>query len=106
MSCAMRLLKHQNVRSNSKKGVSPPLLRAGRTPHPNPPPGVPEGGDERLGKRDGPVFLGPVSPGFLVALVILLLAPSAARAVKVADITRLGGQRSNVLIGYGLIYGL
>src|SRR5216117_1284967 len=42
------------------------------------------------------------------ALVILcrLLFTSAASAVKVADITRIGGQRSNVLTGLGLVYGL
>jgi len=43
----------------------------------------------------------------LVALIAtVLLLPAPARAVKIADITRLGGQRSNVLTGYGLIYGL
>jgi flagellar P-ring protein precursor FlgI len=34
----------------------------------------------------------------------LLTAP--AYAVKIADITRIGGQRSNVLTGLGLVYGL
>lgn len=41
----------------------------------------------------------------LSILAILILA-SPAYAVKVADITRIGGQRSNVLTGLGLIYGL
>jgi flagellar P-ring protein precursor FlgI len=40
-----------------------------------------------------------------VIFLILLLAQSA-RAVKIADITRLGGQRTNVLTGLGLVYGL
>ena len=42
---------------------------------------------------------------FCVILFVLLIA-SKARAVKVADITRLGGQRTNVLTGLGLVYGL
>jgi flagellar P-ring protein precursor FlgI len=41
----------------------------------------------------------------LVMLAVLLLTPHAS-AVKVADITRIGGQRSNVLTGLGLVYGL
>lgn len=40
----------------------------------------------------------------LIALVVLL--PSTASAVKIADITRIGGQRTNVLTGTGLVYGL
>ena len=39
-------------------------------------------------------------------LITLLLAPSAALAVKVADITRIDGQRTNVLTGLGLVIGL
>jgi flagellar P-ring protein precursor FlgI len=39
-------------------------------------------------------------------LAAILLWPRTTWAVKIADITRLGGQRSNVLTGYGLIYGL
>ncbi len=35
-----------------------------------------------------------------------VLAASAARGVKVADITRISGQRSNILTGLGLVYGL
>src|SRR6266550_4976795 len=42
---------------------------------------------------------------FCVILFALLIA-SEVRAVKVADITRLGGQRTNVLTGLGLVYGL
>src|SRR3954471_19185830 len=42
---------------------------------------------------------------WIVILVCLLLAPPAM-AVKIADITRLSGQRSNVLTGWGLVYGL
>src|SRR5689334_14978504 len=40
-----------------------------------------------------------------LALAICLLAKPAF-AVKVCDITRLGGQRTNVLTGYGLVFGL
>jgi len=39
-------------------------------------------------------------------LIALLALAIDARAVKVADITRLGGQRSNVLTGIGLVFGL
>jgi flagellar P-ring protein precursor FlgI len=42
----------------------------------------------------------------LTVFVTLLLAASRAHAVKVADITRIGGQRSNVLTGLGLVVGL
>lgn len=42
---------------------------------------------------------------WLVILVCVLSAPVAS-AVKIADITRLSGQRSNVLSGLGLVYGL
>lgn len=38
--------------------------------------------------------------------LILILIASPAFAVKVADITRLNGQRTNVLTGLGLVYGL
>src|SRR4051795_2295216 len=43
-----------------------------------------------------------------VALIslILLFPVATAHAVKVADITRLSGQRTNVLTGLGLVYGL
>lgn len=40
-----------------------------------------------------------------IAFVLAIFAAPAG-AVKVADITRIGGQRSNVLTGLGLIYGL
>jgi flagellar P-ring protein precursor FlgI len=39
-------------------------------------------------------------------LLLVLLAASPALAVKVADITRISGQRSNVLTGMGLVVGL
>lgn len=39
-------------------------------------------------------------------LILVLCFPSGALAVKVADITRIGGQRTNVLTGLGLVYGL
>jgi flagellar P-ring protein FlgI len=43
-----------------------------------------------------------------IPLILLALACLAApaSAVKVADITRLGGQRTNILTGLGLVYGL
>src|SRR3982751_4586538 len=40
-----------------------------------------------------------------ILLFILSLTP-AAQAVKVADITRISGQRTNVLTGLGLVVGL
>ena len=44
---------------------------------------------------------------FLAILIATVcLTGARADAVKVADITRLGGQRSNVLTGLGLVYGL
>jgi flagellar P-ring protein precursor FlgI len=39
-------------------------------------------------------------------IILLLVIASPALGVKVADITRIGGQRSNVLTGLGLVYGL
>lgn len=42
----------------------------------------------------------------LTALLVTVLAASPVLAVKVGDITRLGGQRTNVLTGLGLVYGL
>ena len=42
----------------------------------------------------------------LFAVAAGLLSTSPAFGVKVADITRLGGQRTNVLTGVGLVYGL
>jgi flagellar P-ring protein precursor FlgI len=42
----------------------------------------------------------------ILAAVAAMLSPRAAFAVKVADITRLGGQRPNVLTGLGLVVGL
>jgi flagellar P-ring protein precursor FlgI len=41
----------------------------------------------------------------IIAILMLATAPSAF-AVKVADITRIGGARTNVLIGQGLVVGL
>ena len=41
-----------------------------------------------------------------VILLLALLVSQTALAVKIADITRLGGQRTNVLTGLGLVYGL
>lgn len=42
----------------------------------------------------------------LLIALIALAAPRAALAVKVADITRLSGQRPNILTGLGLVVGL
>ena len=42
----------------------------------------------------------------LLTALLTILAPRDARAVKVADITRLSGQRPNVLTGLGLVVGL
>jgi flagellar P-ring protein precursor FlgI len=42
----------------------------------------------------------------LIILALLALFPAATLAVKVADITRIGGQRTNQLVGIGLVYGL
>ena len=39
-----------------------------------------------------------------VLLIAFLAAP--AGAVKIADITRIGGERTNILTGLGLVYGL
>jgi flagellar P-ring protein precursor FlgI len=36
----------------------------------------------------------------------LVIGPTQAFAVKVADITRIGGERTNILTGLGLVYGL
>src|SRR5438477_3535861 len=41
-----------------------------------------------------------------IPIVLLLLLARPALAVKIADITRISGQRSNVLTGLGLVYGL
>src|SRR5438105_12949410 len=43
-----------------------------------------------------------------LAIISLLVFLTSSRgfAVKVADVTRLGGQRTNILTGLGLVYGL
>src|SRR5690606_35651111 len=43
---------------------------------------------------------------YLTILLLLAFGAGPAYAVKIADITRLGGQRSNILTGLGLVYGL
>src|SRR3954469_25730410 len=43
---------------------------------------------------------------FILAAVVGLLVPRPSYAVKIADVTRIGGQRTNVLTGLGLVYGL
>jgi flagellar P-ring protein precursor FlgI len=45
------------------------------------------------------------NPLIIFAFVVLAVAGSA-RATKIADITRLSGQRTNMLTGLGLVYGL
>ncbi|MDQ3441567.1 MAG: flagellar basal body P-ring protein FlgI, partial [Planctomycetota bacterium] len=42
----------------------------------------------------------------VIILIALLATTRPAFAVKVADITRLSGQRSNLLTGFGLVIGL
>src|SRR3954466_12989337 len=42
----------------------------------------------------------------IAILFCTLVLARSALAVKVADITRIGGQRTNVLTGLGLVYGL
>lgn len=42
---------------------------------------------------------------FILACLLLFLTADA-QAVKIADVTRLSGQRTNVLTGLGLVYGL
>jgi flagellar P-ring protein precursor FlgI len=42
----------------------------------------------------------------LVIATGLVIGPGNALAVKVADITRIGGERTNILTGLGLVYGL
>jgi flagellar P-ring protein precursor FlgI len=41
-----------------------------------------------------------------ILILVCLLFARPALAVKIADITRISGQRSNVLTGLGLVYGL
>src|SRR5437870_6014173 len=42
----------------------------------------------------------------LIILMSMLLITAPALAAKIADITRISGQRTNVLTGLGLVYGL
>jgi flagellar P-ring protein FlgI len=41
-----------------------------------------------------------------ILLLTIALMASPAAAVKIADITRIGGERTNILTGLGLVYGL
>ncbi|MCS7033962.1 MAG: flagellar basal body P-ring protein FlgI [Phycisphaerae bacterium] len=43
---------------------------------------------------------------FIAVTMILGVLAAPAHAVKIADITRIGGQRTNLLTGLGLVYGL
>ena len=47
-----------------------------------------------------------MTPARIVILFCTLLLARPAFAVKIADITRISGQRSNVMTGLGLVYGL
>src|SRR3954468_16108183 len=42
----------------------------------------------------------------LAILLVVVALPSVSSAVKVADLTRISGQRTNILTGLGLVYGL
>jgi flagellar P-ring protein precursor FlgI len=41
-----------------------------------------------------------------IALLLVLILSQPAWGVKIADITRIGGERTNILTGLGLVYGL
>jgi flagellar P-ring protein precursor FlgI len=41
-----------------------------------------------------------------VLVAMLVLSPAASAAVKIADIARLHGERRNILVGWGLVFGL
>jgi flagellar P-ring protein precursor FlgI len=41
-----------------------------------------------------------------LVIILLLAAAPKALAVKIADVTHIGGQRTNLLTGLGLVYGL
>src|ERR1700722_4724814 len=43
---------------------------------------------------------------YTLPILLTLLLPRPALGVKIADITRIGGQRTNLLTGLGLVYGL
>ncbi len=45
-------------------------------------------------------------PTLIIAALLPLLITSPSFAVKIADITRISGQRTNVLTGTGLVFGL
>jgi flagellar P-ring protein precursor FlgI len=45
-------------------------------------------------------------PILMILLAVIALAAAPAQAVKIADITRIGGERTNVMTGLGLVYGL
>ncbi|MDP9172284.1 MAG: flagellar basal body P-ring protein FlgI [Planctomycetota bacterium] len=53
----------------------------------------------------GPVIVMRRYLPILVAVVVLVTA-APLWAVKIADITRIGGERTNILTGLGLVYGL
>src|SRR5918998_876524 len=42
----------------------------------------------------------------ILPILAMLLLPATSHAVKVADVTRISGERTNVIVGMGLVYGL
>jgi flagellar P-ring protein precursor FlgI len=60
----------------------------------------------RFAKKTG-IAKGPEAAlAAILAVALLAAVPRAALAVKIADITRIGGQQTNILTGLGLVYGL
>ena len=43
---------------------------------------------------------------FSIPILLIAFLAASAGAVKIADITRIGGERTNILTGLGLVYGL
>ena len=64
-------------------------------------------GPEIIGRRE-PLLTDnyAVKRILLLSLLVGLLLNVESRAAKIADITHIGGQRTNVLTGLGLVYGL
>lgn len=42
----------------------------------------------------------------LISIMLVVIASPRAWAVKIADISRIGGERTNIIAGLGLVYGL
>ena len=58
----------------------------------------------RHGKKTG--IVNRAAAAALLAVALLATLTPSALAVKIADITRIDGQRTNILTGLGLVYGL